>query len=89
MAKEKEQYDKCPKCGSIFIEYNPCREEIHCLVKKCHYREHVDYSKIKDMKIDNIYLRTTIPSSSEALRDRKALGALEAITLRERQLREV
>lgn len=57
--------EKCPKCGSIFIQADPCgaMKIIKCLVRDCNWRIIVDSDEITKKqirKIQNIYLRTTL-----------------------------
>ena len=49
--------EKCPRCGSIFIQFNNFTDECYCLVKDC--RNHWKQSLIRD-KIENNYLRITM-----------------------------
>jgi hypothetical protein len=53
MTKRKE-YEKCPKCGSIYIQYHKEIDECYCLVKDCchKWKTNLDLSNIK-----NPYLR--------------------------------
>ncbi len=54
MAKE----EKCPRCGSIFIQYDTIMKECYCLVRKCGHRWSYE---IKDKwNIKNKYLRASI-----------------------------
>jgi hypothetical protein len=56
MAKRKN-LESCPKCKSIFIQYDENSDECYCLMKECNHNWSVDldFSNIK-----NPYLRASI-----------------------------
>lgn len=49
--------EKCPKCGSIFIQLDNTLDQCYCLVKSCGYRW---FQKLTRKSIKNIYLRTSM-----------------------------
>jgi len=53
----KKEFEICPKCKSIFIQYDENNDECYCLEKHCNHRwkEDLDFNNIK-----NPYLRTSI-----------------------------
>jgi hypothetical protein len=58
-------WEKCPKCGSVFIEWNSFCRCWYCLERKCHHKWTVwpegpkTYNEIK-----NPYLRLSLPWQS-------------------------
>ena len=50
--------EKCPRCGSVYIQYEEANDTFHCLVKSCGARW-VD-SGIDLKHVNNIYLRASI-----------------------------
>jgi len=55
----------CPKCGSIFIEWDGFHSCFHCLERKCQYKW-TEWSKgpKKYDEIKNKHLRLSIPWQS-------------------------
>ena len=49
--------ERCPKCGSIYIQYDRITGKCYCLIKSCNHRweQELDFDNIK-----NAYLRATI-----------------------------
>ena len=54
------ELEVCPRCNSIFIQYNEINDQCYCLEKNCNYRweEDIDFENIN--KIKNDYLRMSI-----------------------------
>jgi len=46
--------EKCPKCNSVFIQFDNITEECYCLVRDCEYRW-----KTGNLVFENMYLRTS------------------------------
>lgn len=55
----REEWEYCPKCKSLFIQYDKCRDECYCLVKNCNHRWVFNYDFCN---IKNSYLRISINS---------------------------
>ena len=53
----KNEIEKCPKCDSIFIQYNNATGQCYCLEKIC---QHKWYQKLDYDSIENNYLRCSI-----------------------------
>jgi hypothetical protein len=53
----KEDVERCPKCKSIYIQYDEYSDECYCLNKECgnRWEADLDFHNIK-----NPYLRTSI-----------------------------
>jgi len=49
--------EKCPNCGSPFIQYDEITNECYCLEKNCNHRW---LQKLNFDNINNPYLRTSI-----------------------------
>jgi hypothetical protein len=54
---EEKEMDVCPKCGSIFIEYDKHHLSAYCLVKACFHRWKMDRKTAQQSS--NVYLRST------------------------------
>lgn len=49
--------ERCPKCKSIYIQYDEYSDECYCLNKECGHRWEADFDF---HNIKNPYLRTSI-----------------------------
>lgn len=49
--------EKCPKCGSIYIQFDKYSDECYCLIKNCNHRW--KQLLIRD-EIENDYLRLSM-----------------------------
>jgi len=54
---EEKELDVCPKCGSIFIQYDKAHSSAYCLIKSCFYRWSMERKTAQQSR--NLYLRTT------------------------------
>jgi len=48
----------CPKCGSVYIQYDRISDKFYCLVRSCGHRWEDKNIDLKN--IVNIYLRASI-----------------------------
>jgi len=53
----REEWENCPKCQSLFIQYDQNTNECYCLEKGCGHRWDADFDF---NNIKNPYLRTSI-----------------------------
>lgn len=53
----REEMEFCPRCNSIYIQYDENNDECYCLNRKCNNRwsAYLDFNNIR-----NPYLRTSI-----------------------------
>jgi len=54
---EEKEMETCPKCNSIFIEYDKFHLQAHCLVYACLHRWDMDREIAR--KSSNVYLKST------------------------------
>lgn len=55
---KKGEIERCPDCGSIYIQYNESSDECYCLIKSCGKRWR--YEDFDFHNIINPYLRNSI-----------------------------
>lgn len=71
MAKISEkEMERCPKCHSIYIQYDGIRDEFYCLINSCLNRWD-DGSRDID-SIQNVYLKSSMWKYEDILRKRLA-----------------
>ncbi len=52
------ELENCPKCGSIFIQYDEAQDQCYCLECNSRWEEDLDFNNISSIKND--YLRISI-----------------------------
>ncbi len=58
MTPYNDGIERCPKCQSLFIQYDEVKDELYCLEKQCNNRWSSDIDDFYNIK--NPYLRNSI-----------------------------